>query len=150
MHPSPVHEHGSKKCYCLTTRTRPESLWDKRPALDELLAPAQLEEENQNIDSNQQIRQHRDGSALAVVVTDRKHVIPDSKQRSYNRRTKVGKSKAGPLAHWRIEACLAQAQGLDLPKIPKMQTTSTLGRQIQSRMSRSIPYSATGFSSITL
>src|SRR5262245_57111105 len=78
MYPSGVHEHGGKQRWEIRGRIGEKPGRNERPLFNERVATAELDEEEQDVQRDQRIRDYREGSLAAVVVTDWKHECSSS------------------------------------------------------------------------
>src|SRR5262245_63401435 len=71
-----MHEHGGEDGRDGAGRVLGEAPRNEGPLLDEGLASAQLDEEEQHVERNERIGHNGQRSARRVVVADRKHWCP--------------------------------------------------------------------------
>jgi hypothetical protein len=75
VEPSGVHEHGGEERQEITDGVGEEAAGDKSPLHDKRITSGQFKEEEQNVQGNQNISDHREGSPRTIIITDWEHGI---------------------------------------------------------------------------
>src|SRR3989304_7841778 len=70
-----MHEHGSEEGHRITEGIGKEAGWNESPFSNEGVAASQLYKEEQDVQSDQGIRDQRNRSARGIVITDWKHGV---------------------------------------------------------------------------
>src|SRR5207245_2327362 len=69
-----MHEHRAEESRSIREWIGNEAAWHEGPLHDESIAAAHFDEEEQGVESDQCIRDQREGLAVTVVITYREHV----------------------------------------------------------------------------
>jgi hypothetical protein len=73
--PPDVHEHGSDECQGLPEGVGKEAARDESPLLNEGVTPSQFYNEEQDVQSDQGIRDQGNGSARGIIIANWQHEI---------------------------------------------------------------------------
>jgi hypothetical protein len=70
-----MHEHGCQERQKITEGIGQEAARNESPPFNKSVTATQLYKEKQDVQSNQGIRDQRNSSAAAIIITDWKHKI---------------------------------------------------------------------------
>jgi len=70
-----MHEHGCEEHQRITEGIGKEAVRNESPPFNKSVTATQLYKEKQDVQSNQGIRDQRNSSAAAVIITDWEHKI---------------------------------------------------------------------------